>query len=1012
MLSVASVSSAGGASTYFAKDDYYVGDGPAELSEWGGKGAEILGLSGQVSKEDFEKVLDGKLPDGTIVNDNPNRRHGVDLTFSMPKSASLMVQLGGDKRIIPEAQIPAVKAVAAYLEKHLAEARDYSRGKNGEGVKTGNLLYALFNHDTSRKLDPQNHTHMVIAALTQAKDGYWKSLWNGEIWKNNSVLGSIYHAALRNNLEKLGYQTEITGKHGQFEIKGVERKVIEAFSQRRADILAEAERRGTGVTETEKLRTITKTTRDPKINADDKQALRREWNERAAALGFDAKRLVDKATARAASGQERPMTTLSHVQRVTQSVRDTIKDYVRPRDTLTTNGLARLKLTPTQLRTEMATGSAIRIIGERETSWTRGQLVKTALDLGIKGVNASGVEARMDQLVATGAMLEGQSTRLDKTIDNYTTPEHQMIERSVLAAVTAGRGRGAEIVTAGDAPSRLQAVAGSHKLNAEQIGAGTLALSSDDRTVVIQGVAGAGKTTLISALASVAHNEGRDVIGLAFANKMVNDLRNETELRKPDGELVQGGIEAKTVSSFVNKHLKGALRGEGPQYDASRAALEGKVLVLDEASLVANKPMQDLLTIANAYNVEKLVMIGDKAQLQPIEAGKSFSLIQSDNPALARMDTSLRQRTDHMKEAAGLARAGAFRESFASLGERVVEAGKDHLAVTAEKWLALSDAEREKTAIYSSGRDSRAALNRMVQVGLRAEGKVTGDALQVTTLLPAHATREELRYPTTYAAGQLLEVVRHNAPGDLPRGRYDVEGLDDKGRVLLRDENRKLKRFDPTRIDPSDKRDALKLSEKQQEKIHQGDRIRWTEKDDKRDLMKSEEAKVLEIKDGIVKVENRAGDTIELKQNDRMLERMGLAYALNMHQAQGDTRDQAIGEMHSSARNLSNQRLALVMMTRVRDDITIVTNDKDRLLTQIGRNPGDKTSALETLGEKPIDPGREREGGGAAKFNPTIPEHLKGPVEGNQASNAAVSRESLTASAQFNLPERNIERSR
>ncbi|MFX6258709.1 relaxase domain-containing protein, partial [Acinetobacter baumannii] len=67
MLSVASVGSAGGAANYFAKDDYYVGDGPAELSEWDGKGAEALGLKGQVSKDDFEKLLDGKLPDGSIV---------------------------------------------------------------------------------------------------------------------------------------------------------------------------------------------------------------------------------------------------------------------------------------------------------------------------------------------------------------------------------------------------------------------------------------------------------------------------------------------------------------------------------------------------------------------------------------------------------------------------------------------------------------------------------------------------------------------------------------------------------------------------------------------------------------------------------------------------------------------------------------------------------------------------------------------------------------------------------
>ncbi|WP_287390210.1 hypothetical protein, partial [Ralstonia sp.] len=148
---------------------------------------------------------------------------------------------------------------------------------------------------------------------------------------------------------------------------------------------------------------------------------------------------------------------------------------------------------------------------------------------------------------------------------------------------------------------------------------------------------------------------------------------------------------------------------------------------------------------------------------------------------------------------------------------------------------------------------------------------------------------------------------------------------------------------------------------------------------------------------------------VELKQNDRMLERMGLAYAINMHQAQGDTRDMAIGEMHSSARHLSNQRLALVMMTRVRDDIIVVTNDRDRLLAQIGRNPGDKTSALETLGEKQVE--AKRSGREAGEFRPTIPDHLRAP-EDRQANASRIDPASLRATPQLDVPERNIERSR
>lgn len=1008
MLSIATVGSAGGAASYFAKDDYYVGDGPAELSEWGGKGAEELGLKGRVSMEDFEKLLDGKLPDGRIVNANANRRAGIDLTFSMPKSASLMTQLGGDKRVL-EAQAHAVKSVMAYLEKHFAEARDYSRSANGEPVRTGNLVYALFQHDTSRKLDPQNHTHAVIAAMTQDKAGKWKALWNGEIWKNNSVLGSIYNAALRSNLEKLGYQTEITGKHGQFEIKGVPRGVIDAFSQRRQDILATAERLGRSPTDAEALREITKRTRDPKLNPEDKQALKGEWATRAEGLGFDAKALAEQARSRSLLSAEAKLGSAERVRDAIKDIRETARIYTRSADELTTNGLSRTVMTPTQLRTEMATASAIRMIGERETSWTRAELVKSALDLGLRGVTADAVEDRLQRLLENGQVLAGKSTRIDGDPDKYTTPEHRMIERSTLDNVVRGKGASPGMIAAGEIPARLREAAGGQALNAEQIAAGTLALGSDDRTVVIQGVAGAGKTTLISAIASVAYQEGRAVIGLAFANKMVSDLRNETQLRGRGGDLLQGGLPAQTVSSFINQHLRTALHGSGPQFEASRKAVAGKVFILDEASLVANKPMNDLLTIANRLGAEKLVMVGDKAQLLSIEAGKAFALIQADNPAMARLETSLRQRTQHMQEAAGLARAGKFRESFASLGKRVIEAGEDHLRVTAQTWLALGPEDRARTAIYSAGRDARGALNRMVQDGLKAEGALKGEPLQLTTLLPAHATREELRYASTYSKGQVLEVVRSNAPVGLARGRYEVEGIDGRGRVLLRDMQGEQSRFDPASIDPADKRDALRLSETQRETFYEGDKVRWNAKDGARGLMKAEEARVLAIREGVVTVENRRGDTIELRPNDRMLERMGLAYALNMHQAQGDTRDMAIGEMHSAARNLSNQRLALVMMTRVRDEITIVTNDKDRLLRQIERSPGDKTSALETLGEKQVDAPQEAHK--SREFNPKIPEYLLASHEQPSAL-PKVDRDSLRSVPQIDLPERNIERGR
>lgn len=961
MLSVASVRSASGAANYFAKDNYYTGEQASEASAWGGSGAKELGLKGEVSHEAFERLLDGKLPDGTVVNSADKRVAGIDLTFSAPKSVTVLAYIAGDKRIFA-AQERAVGQAMAHVEK-LAEARDYSRTKNGEGVRTGNLVYATFQHDTSRRLDPQLHTHAVIAAITRTAKGEWRALFNPAIWKQNTTIGSIYHASLRHEMQTLGYQTVQTGKHGQFEVRGVPENVREAFSQRRQDILAKAAELGRDKSETETLRAITTRTRDPKLNVEDRDALRAEWKGRAAALGFDGKSLVEAAR----SAVERPQGREGRIgigeplKTLLGELRGMVGDYLRPYDPLTTNGLDRGMLKPSELRTEMAVASAIRILGQREAAFETSSVLKTALDLGVRGVTADKVEARITTLAAAGKLIPGTTDRLDRTVTHLTTPEHIAEERRLLAALDEGRGKGLSIVPAAAAPERLQAYAGERPLNGEQLAAATLALSSPDRVVVVQGVAGAGKTTMVSAIARTAEAEGKRVLGLAFANKMVAMLRNEAR------------IEAQTVSSFVNQHLRGALQRSGPNAEQSREALKDTVLVLDEASLVANKPMLDLATIANNLGVDRLVMIGDRQQLQPIDAGKAFSLIQSHEPSMARLEESQRQTTDHMKAVAALTREGNFRTAFEVLGERVSTQGKDYRQAAADKWLALPEGDRDRTALYASGRDTRAELNALVQTGLLAEGALKGAGIEVTTLLPVNATREDLRYPETYRAGMVLDVIRHQAPLRLARGRYEVQSVDAKGRVTLTDENGRTRTIKPANIDPKDKRDTLQLAEKERIRLHEGDKIRWTANDKDRGLLNSESARILEATADGIRIETAHGQQMMLAAGDPMLERLGLSYAINMHQAQGMTSDMGIGVMHSAERHLSNQRLAHVMATRVREDIEIVTNDKDLLLRAIENNPGHEASALETIGEKKIDPvetktsnsTRDRESGSA-----------------------------------------------
>jgi hypothetical protein len=305
-----------------------------------------------------------------------------------------------------------------------------------------------------------------------------------------------------------------------------------------------------------------------------------------------------------------------------------------------------------------------------------------------------------------------------------------------------------------------------------------------------------------------------------------------------------------------------------------------------------------------------------------------------------------------MKAVASLSRVGHFAGAFSVLGERVVSAGDDYREQAGKKWLELSAEDRERTAIYASGRDSRSFLNLLIQDGLRAEGTLKGEGLEIHRLDSMNLTREELRYAQNYHHGQVLEVTNNSRPEGLARGTYDVVRVSDAGRVFLRDENGKRYSFQPAKLDPQDQRDTISLSERDTLRIHEGDKIVWTANDKARSIHNSEAARILSISQVGVEALTASGEKIFLPAGDKMLERLNLAYAINMHQAQGMTSDLGIGVMHSAERQLSNQRLTHVMATRVRDDITIFTNDRDQLLKSIEANPGDKASALEHIGEK------------------------------------------------------------
>ncbi|MEP6668764.1 MAG: MobF family relaxase [Chthoniobacter sp.] len=239
------------AKSYF-QEHLCVGDYYAECErvqgEWMGAGAVMLGLLGVVGQEQFLALCDNLNPttgkrltqrhkttrrdesgDGEVAN----RRVFYDFTLSPPKSVSVAALVSGDERIVA-AHSAAVRLAVAELEKFATT--QIHEGRQRRDRHTGNLVAALFGHDTSRALDPHLHTHCILFNATHDPvEGRWKALHNYSLLAAQKYVENVYYHHLAQALHGFGY-TVVNSARGDFEIAEVSAEVRERFSKRHREI--------------------------------------------------------------------------------------------------------------------------------------------------------------------------------------------------------------------------------------------------------------------------------------------------------------------------------------------------------------------------------------------------------------------------------------------------------------------------------------------------------------------------------------------------------------------------------------------------------------------------------------------------------------------------------------------------------------------------------------------------------------------------------------------------------
>ena len=886
---------------YFEADGYYARGDPMhrQASRWRGEAARALGLHGPVKAKRFAQVLAGFVPGtgqrlGRLREGEHQHQPGLDVTFSAPKSVSVEALVYAPARTrarLLNAHDGAVGEALEVLEGELLQTRGYDRetGRRPR-VRAHGMVAATFRHIVSRNLDPQVHTHAVVANMTRDAQKRFRSAEFTRIERSRKLLGAAYRAALQRRVEAMGYATvpTVVGAMPGFELAGYARGLLGAFSTRRRELLAYLSARGWRYSAAA-AQQATLYTRRAKAAEPDREALGALWRARAAELGAGRDARCVRGRGERAPGPRPPLSTHALVWR------------------------------------------AMAHLEERHSVFGADALRAFALAHGAGAHGLEAIDAEVAALCRDGHLVEAAARRADRA---FATARTLAAERRVLRTLREGHGAGAALADEAAVGARL----GAGALNAGQREAVRVALLSGDRLVGVQGHAGTGKTTMLRELCALADAL---VVGLAPSASAARVLERET------------GIAASTLQGFLTRYRD---VGDGlatPRaLGQAREALGGALVVLDESSMVSTVQMAALLRIADALGVARVVLAGDRRQLRAVEAGAPFALLQRAGMATAHMHEVLRQRDPALKSAVAHLIAERPGLALGALGGGVIELSgdedepEDPPLAAARLWLDLDAPAREGAALLAPTHAQRARINAAVREGLADEGVLHGPVLTIERYVNLRLTRAQKADVAQYREGDVA-VFHARVPPLRLRAGDACRVLGAQGpQVLLDHPDGK-----PRHIAPAGHiRYRLELFETEPMALRAGDRVRWTRNAPDHGLVNGERARIAAIGAKRVRFVSEHGRDYALARSDAQLHHLDYAYSSTVHAAQGMTCDAVIAVLDADQGPVTDQARFYVELTRARDNVVLLTTDREALAEALETQSAEELSALEAIG--------------------------------------------------------------
>jgi conjugative relaxase-like TrwC/TraI family protein len=544
---------------------------------------------------------------------------------------------------------------------------------------------------------------------------------------------------------------------------------------------------------------------------------------------------------------------------------------------------------------------------ERSAVQDERAILQAALDRSMGHASYSQVRDEFEQRVMRGEFRAIARTD-GRAASQYTTAEMMRMEREIVGHMQRGNQRGYDDPMLVSPRLRIWTEDRHPELNRSQRKAVDEIFVSRENIVGLDGVSGAGKTTTLSVVREGAEAQGYKVEGFAPTSRAAH-------------KLAEAGMETSTLQHHLAK---------GAQPDAG----EKRLYVLDESSLASTRQMHEF--IERLHRNDRVLLVGDSRQHEAVEAGRPFAQLREAGMRTSTLNDIVRQRDPELKRVVEQLASGHVRAAVESLDEQ----GRVHQVKGHDERHAAIAREYAKspggTLVISPDNRSRSEINQRIHDELQSRGLVDRQEHSVRTLVPRQEmTGADRSWAQQYQINDILRYSRTSKETGIEKSEYTrVVAVNAEGNTLtVVRANGEQTTYDPRR------QVGVSVYREQDKRFSVGDRLQFTAPNQELKTANRDLGTVESIeRDGTMRL--RLDDERRVNFNPQRHPHLDHGYAVTSYSSQGQTAERVLVNVDTelTAKDLLNNRMAYVSISRGQWDAQIFTDSREKLPQALGHD--------------------------------------------------------------------------